>query len=327
MATDTKTNCSQSYEEFLASRKTQIGGSDIASVVAAGRYGCPRKPFYDKTGVAKDYDDSDRMEFTRGRRLEGIAAEYYEQVTGREVRVTTTARVKGKPHLAVNIDRLIKSAHKGSEWGALEIKVVGRFSWLHIKKEGLIEDYILQLQYNMAVSGRKWGAFAIYCPDLDELMHWDVEADKDLGEALLEKADDFYCFNIEVGVIPDPLPLDSKPCTGCPWFGTCREGIANQPMPDGEISRPDLADWAAKFAEVKGMGKEAEGAAEALKEEFIAAVKEKPGDYVCGRYKLSFKIAEQKRFSSEGLKKENPELYEKHRKATIVKTVTTPKEV
>lgn len=326
MATDTKTMCSQTYEEFVASRKKQIGGSDIASVVGAGRYGCPRKPFYDKTGVPKDFDDSDRMEFTRGRRLEGIAAEYYEQVTGREVRVTTTARVPGKPHLAVNIDRLVKAEGKDG-WGALEIKVVGRFSWLHIKKEGLIEDYILQLQYNMDVKKCSWGAFAIYCPDLDELMHWDVEADKDLGSALTEKADDYYCFHIECGVIPDPLPLDSPPCTGCPWFGTCREGIANQPMPDGEISRPDLADWAAKFAEVKGMGKEAEGAAEALKEEFIAAVKEKPGNYRCGKYLIPFTIKSQMRFSGAALQKKDPALYESLKKETIIKTVPMPKEV
>lgn len=319
------TNLNQTYEEFVASRKNQIGGSDIPSVVGVGRYACPRKPFYDKTGVPKDVDDSGKMEFRRGRRLEGIAAEYYEQATGREIRVTTTARIPGKPHLAVNIDRLVKAEGKKG-WGAAEIKVVGRFSWLHIKKEGLIDDYVLQLQYNMGVKGVDWGCFIIYCPDLDELMYWDVEADKALGETLLEKADDYYVFHIECGVIPDALPLGSPPCDGCAWFDTCREGIARQVVPDGEILRPDLADWAAKFAEVKGMGKEAEGAAEALKAEFIEAVKEKPGNYRCGKFLIPFTIKSQMRFSGELLKKKDPALYESLKKETIIKTVPMPKE-
>lgn len=325
MRTEFKTEVNQSYEEFVASRKNQIGGSDIASVVGSGRYACPRKPFYDKTGVPKDFDDSDKMEFRRGRRLEGVAAEYYEELTGREVRITTTARVPGRPHLAVNIDRLVKA--KGREgWGALEIKVVSRFSWLHIKKHGLIDDYILQLQYNMGVKGCSWGAYAIYCPDLDELMHWDVDADKALGEVLLEKGDDYYNFHIECGVIPDPLPLDSPPCDGCAWFNTCREGITKQAIPDGEILRPDLAGWAEKFAEVKGLGKEAESAAEGLKAEFLAAVKEKPGNYRCGKYLVPFTITSQRRFDGAALKKKDPELYESLRKETIIKTVPQPKE-
>lgn len=318
-----------SYEEFLEARKSFVGGSDIPSVKNIGRYACSRKLGYDKLGHHKDFDDSGRMEFRRGRRLEGIAANYYAEVTGRETWVTDTFRVPGKPHLAANLDRLIakQGTKPGENDGYLEIKVMGRFAFIKAKKEGLIDDYILQIQYGMAVADCSWGAFAIYCPDTDELLHWDVEADRALGEHLLEAADDWWQFHKECNVLPEPLPEGSAPCDGCPWALTCRGSIPEVAPDAGIVLRPDLEGLAAKLAEVKGMSSECGDAEDALKAEFLEAIKEKPGIYHCGKWEIPFTITTGKRFNGEMMKKAHPELYEKFRIESTTKTVRKPKEL
>ncbi len=317
-----------SHAEFVAARKKYLGGSDIASVMNKGRYGCSRKLGYDKLDIPKDIDDSEKMEFRRGHRLEGIAAKYYEEITGRQTWISTTQSVPGKPHLSVNVDRFTaKKDDPGKKnWGYLEIKVMSRFSFLKAKKEGLIDDYLLQLQFGMAVCDLSWGAYAIYCPDLDDLITWDVEADKDLGDHLLESADDWWSFHVGCKVLPDPLPDDSAPCHSCPWSITCRGSLIQAPAP-GITERPDLEPIVAKFAEIKGMGSEVDEASDSLRAEILEAIGEKPGTYRAGRYEFSFAARAQKRFNSDKLKKMNPELYESLREESIVKTLGKPKEI
>lgn len=324
---EAKTNLHQTYEEFKESRKKQIGGSDIGKIAGVSRWGCPRSVAYDKLDHPKDFEDDDKPEFRRGRRLEGIAANYYEEITGREVRFTTTARVTGKPHLAINIDRLVykKDDKERKNPGYLELKTVGRFSFMKVKKEGIPDDWILQVQYGCAVKKLSWGAYGIYCPETDDLLHWDVEADASLGEALLEKADDFYCFHIECRVLPDPLPETSVQCEGCAWSLSCHQKkIAVGASKTFE--RPDLEGLLAKFAEVKGMGSEAEQAENELKAEIRERIKEVPGTYICGKYEFKFTTSSQNRFSSKKLQAKYPAIYEECREEIPINTVYKPKE-
>lgn len=318
----------QTREEWLKERKTYIGASDAASVINAGKWGCALKLYRDKTGSEKDFSDDDKQEFRRGKRLEGIAASYYEELTGRSVFFTARQHMPGKPHLAVSMDRQVfkKEDKDKKNPGYLEIKTLGRWSFSSVKKNGLPEDYVVQLQYGMGIAGVTWGAYAIYCPETDELLHWDVSADKHLGNALLEKADDFWALNIGCEIEPDRLPEGSKACETCVYKFSCWSGGVI-PESAGKVNRPDLESWAQRFAEVKGMSSETSDAEEALKEEFLEAVNGVPGVYQCGRYEVPFTIAKQKRFSGELLKKSQPETYEKFRVETEVKTIRKPKEV
>lgn len=317
----------QTREEWLQERREYIGASDAASVVNGGRYGCALKLFNVKTGVKPDFDESEKAEFRRGRRLEGIAASYYEEVTGRKVFFSEQSFVPGKKHLRVSMDRIVyktEDAETKKNPGYLEIKTVGRFSINSIKKNGLPEDYIIQLQFGLAVTKYKWGSYAIYCPETDELLHWDVDADKVLGEILLEKADDFYTLNVSCGIAPDRLPEGSRQCSGCPFEYSCWSSGATKSNA-GVFDRPDLAGLAAKLAEVKGMESESSDAAEAIKAEILEAIKEQPGTYRAGGYEFKFTVNTSKRFQGDLLKKSNPDLYEKFRMDSTTKTLSKPK--
>lgn len=322
------TNTNQTYEEFIAQRRKSVGGSDIGKVLGVSRWGCARSVCYDKIGTPKDFPDDDKAEFRRGHRLEGIASNYYEEVTGRSAYVTVRAAAKGRPHLAVNMDRLIykEEDEKKENPGYLELKVVGRWSMNKIKKEGAPEDWLLQVQYGCAVKELSWGALGIYCPETDEFLQWDVEAHAALGETILEKADDFYTFNVECRLLPEPLPSGSQQCEGCAWALTCR-GAVVVPASQGVISRPDLESLVAKFAEVKGMGTEAEDAAEGIREEILATTKGAPGTYQCGKWEFQITQTKTKRFNGEKFKKADPKAYESYREESITTTVKKPKEV
>ncbi len=315
------------YEKFVQERKSYVGASDQASIHNVG-WGCARRLFYDKSGVVADFDNSDKPGFRRGRRLESIAADYYASTTGRKLTKAVTARVKGQEHLAANPDRYLQVADSEvnspyfGKKGYLEIKVVGRESYFNIKRSGLPEDYILQVQYGLGVTGLSWGAFAVYWPDGDELLYWDFEANKALGDSLLEKADDWWLMNLGHGIVPEALTDGSKPCRDCPWLRTCR-GVESIPEAAKEvIQRPDLAGIISKMAEVKGLKDESGDAYDGLRDEVIQAIKGVPGEYVAGNRAFSFRAGESERFDRAGLRKAHPELEKSFLKTTVVKTLT-----
>jgi len=227
----------QTKEEWPIERRGYLGGSDAASIIGVGKWGCPRKLFYDKSGKQRDVDDSDKAEFRRGIRLEEVAASYYAEVTGRTVRRTKRVCVPGQPHLAVSMDRLTykKEDTNLENPGYLELKVLGRWSMNHIKKEGLPQDYIIQMHWGLAVSDLSWGAFAIYSPETDELLQWDIVADKAFGNKLLDRGSDWWSLHKECEVVPEPLPEGSSACQTCPWSITCR-GSQVVPAAAGEVA-------------------------------------------------------------------------------------------
>ncbi len=210
----------ESRDEFLKARASAVGGSDIAHVVMEGDYACSRKLYFDKTGLTPDFDDSNKAAFRRGRRLEPVAADYYAETTGRKLSPIGRIVSKTHPNCAVNADRMVYKEGDTSP-GYLEIKTVK--STFPIRKKGLYKSYILQVQFGMAVMGWNWGAFAVYQPLDDELLKWDFEADKELGQALLDAGQKWWQDHVVAGIAPAALPLESKPCAECVYRISCRQ--------------------------------------------------------------------------------------------------------
>lgn len=211
----------ETREEFLARRRSFIGASDVAHVVGAGDFACARRLAYEKIGIPSDFDSSDKPEFRRGHRLEPVAAAYYAEKTGRRIKETSTIHAPGKPHLAVSIDRLVWRENDDKP-GILELKVLGKFSMELVKKSGLYESYIAQVNYGMGVAGLSWGSFGIYGPETDELLYWDFSFDRELSEKLMEDADDFWSCHVKTKILPPPLPEIKNVCIGCDYRIKCR---------------------------------------------------------------------------------------------------------
>lgn len=227
----------ETREEFLKSRKSGIGGSDVASIFSIG-YGCRLRLWRDKRNQPVDYPKRETGPMKLGNWLEPHIAEEYAKETGRQVIVRGLAVHPEHPELIVHIDRdLIDPARP--DLGVLEIKACGREMFYQIRRQGLPEDYILQLQHGMLVTNRTWGAYAVMNRDNAELMHWDVERDEAVCNLILEEGPIFWA-TVENGPAPEMLDPDDKRCHGCEYSLSC-QGAALLPL-DTSGEMPQAGD-------------------------------------------------------------------------------------
>lgn len=153
----------QTREQWLAERRTGIGGSDAASIMDAS----PRRSAYaiwaDKLGLVPS-DDEESEEAEWGKRLESAVALKYREVTGRSVNLYGSSvpkifRHARLPFMLGSLDAdVVDDKHDGP--GVFEIKTTGAFhadDWVEFAPL----YYQVQLQHYLAVTGRRWGSFAV----------------------------------------------------------------------------------------------------------------------------------------------------------------------
>lgn len=319
----TKHNPEQTYEEFKAARLDGFGGSDIGSLLNEGDYSCHRRLFLERLGLMPEEEDRLKFHVERGKFFEGPVAELYSHRTGRTVKQVGSGYIGELPFIRANADRVVWNDDTHGILGVLEIKVPGEHSFRKIKKEGLPQAYILQLQWQMLCYGTRWGSFAIYWADGHELLWFDVERDEELIKNLIEKAKKewerlefwkqslketpreaselFEKISLKVGIFPKALDSHAKACERCPAHEACHGISFNN---DGVvIEQPNLEVKAAYFLKIKSEIKALEGVEKDLKAEMRAAFKDFPCDYIkAGKYKI--KISERSRsgISSEKMK-------------------------
>ena len=190
-----------SRDTWLEERRRGIGGSD-SPVILLGEnhpFTTPVELWKEKRGLSGPQSESPAMK--RGKALEDLIAREYAEATGRKIRrVNQVLQHPDHPWMLGNIDRLIVGV-AGRDPGVLEIKCPGLKVFLKIKREGIPDYYLIQLQHYLAVSGRKWGAFAVFNAELWELIHFDMDRDDDLIAAIISRGGEFWNL-VETGVPP-----------------------------------------------------------------------------------------------------------------------------
>lgn len=217
----------QSLQEWLAERKKGIGGSDVAAVLSEG-YGCPRALFLDKSGVEPDYKHGETTLglFERGHALEPIIARKFATETGLKVRNMPTRVSADRPWMRVNVDRMIHSLDDGMGPGYLECKTANEHVFSNMLQEGMPEHYVLQVQHGLAVTGWKWGHFAVLEPYTFRFLHFRYERDEKLVAVLMDIEEAFWK-QVQAGNIPDRLPdFNDSRCESCVYRRSCRNAEA-----------------------------------------------------------------------------------------------------
>lgn len=268
--------------EFLDERKSGLGGSDIASLFGIG-YGCRRRLWYDKSGIEPDYPQEETALMELGQILEPYFADKYQERTGRQVtRDSRVIRHFNHPELLVHLDGMLSYDPAGRGAGVLEIKSVGRAVYFKVKREGLPEDYVLQLQHGMLVTESQWGSFAVGSRDSGDLMHWDAERDEQICSLILKEGPAFWQTIWNESAIPPRLSPDDRRCQKCAWRQTCQgEALLQIAQAAGDKAEIDesLRPLRSEYIERKALAEEAEGLLEETKEE----LKSKLGDRVVVR--------------------------------------------
>ncbi|RQT61981.1 YqaJ viral recombinase family nuclease [Burkholderia cepacia] len=183
-----------SREDWLAVRRTGIGGSDAAAAVGLNPYMSPLELWLDKTGRADGLPGPDPNDTSSptywGTLLEPIVAASYTKQTGNRVRrVNAVLRHPTIPFMLANLDREVVGV---PDVQILECKTAGEFGarrW----REGVPEYVQIQVQHQLAVTGKSAAHVAVLlCGQALEVHR--IERDDALIERLVELEARFWRF-------------------------------------------------------------------------------------------------------------------------------------
>lgn len=287
-------------------RKQGVGGSDCSSVFNVG-YGCKRRLWYDKRDVQPDYERETSL-MDLGTYLEPFFANKYVKETGREAVTIGRRQHPAHPEIAVNIDRQLHAEGKPGP-GVLEIKSVGRAVFYKIKREGMPEDYILQLQHGMLVTGASWGAFCVGCRDNGEIIYWDVERSQAVCDEILLEVPKFWA-TVQNGPMPEALDADDRRCQKCEYRRSC-QGNNLIEISDSEIEpAEDLRGILHEVIERQALLQQAEELVEESKEQLKTALGSRQAVSV-GKHKVYYRPqAGSTRWDGKAMAKYYPKLIE-----------------
>jgi putative phage-type endonuclease len=254
-----------------------IGGSDAHHLLNIEPYGCARQLWYDKSGIKADEEFDVTGAIRRGNRLEDVAVDYYCEQTGRQVLRMEAQRHPQHPFIGVHVDREIVAWPEDPGPGVLEVKTVGEQMYWHVRKEGLPERYILQLQWAMLVRGYQWGEFVVYWPDQDELLHFPAKRNRKLIDALFAAGVEFWP-RIAKKDPPERLRDDSEQCGNCRWAERCQGAHMRELLErwQGQTAsrKPELAGMGEDYFQAQAASKDVEALVDEVKDRIKQAMGE-----------------------------------------------------
>lgn len=179
-------------EDWLAVRKTGIGGSDAAAAVGLNPYKSMLELWLEKTGRDADLEKPDPTDTTHpvywGALLEPIVAAAYTQQTGNRVRkVNAVLRHPTVAFMLANLDREVVGA---ADAQILECKTTGEFG-SRLWRDGVPEYVQLQVQHQLAVTGKQAAHVAVLLCGQKLDVHR-IERDDELIARLIELEGRFW---------------------------------------------------------------------------------------------------------------------------------------
>lgn len=198
-------------EAWLAARRTLgVGASEAGALFGLSPWASRFALWVDKATATPRAipraEQQERMDW--GRMLEGVIATRYGSVTQRQLWSFSDfciARHPRVPCMFATPDRWILEAADRPGQGILQIKNAGNDdAWTN----GPPLYVQAQVQHELAVTGRQWGAVAVLIGG-NHMQHWDLERNEPFIAELEEECQAFWA-SVESR---DPPPLDEHPAT------------------------------------------------------------------------------------------------------------------
>lgn len=203
-------------QEFLAERRTGLGGSDIGAILGLSKYRSPVEVWLEKTGRSPGADETLQMRF--GIFAEEFVAHEYTRDTGRRVqRYNTLLRHPDFRMVIGNVDRLVipdgakVASHRGDirtdrGW---EGKTASAFAasradeWGPSGSDFVPSAYHVQSCTYMALTQcSTWDLSVLF--GNQEVRHYTIHRDRDLEHELLRRAAEWWRMHVEADVAPEP---------------------------------------------------------------------------------------------------------------------------
>lgn len=200
--------------EWLAVRRSGIGGSDVAGILGMSRFTSPLGVYLDKLGEIDDDGASEAAEW--GNRLEPVIAAKFAECHS-ELDVRPSPGVLAHPDRRwqiVNVDRLLSprpsAVGNGEVDGVLEVKTANQ--WLNAEWDGEAGQVpaaaLLQVHHEMAVTGASYAWLAALVGG-QRFVQCRVERDEEMVERLAEIEGAFWQRVLD----RNPPPIDGSKAT------------------------------------------------------------------------------------------------------------------
>lgn len=188
-------------QKWLAERRTGLGGTDASAIMGVSRFKTPMQVCLDKWGELPEQPDNDRMRY--GRMQEPVIRQWYADQTGRSVTVPAgVVRHSKHPFILGSFDGLtddgrlleIKTASRGDEWG-------------EPGTDEIPDAYLCQVQHYMMITGLPVADVAVSIAGQMPVLY-EVPADKELHEILMDRECSFWNDYVLKHVLPDYQTID-----------------------------------------------------------------------------------------------------------------------
>lgn len=301
------------YEDWLEYRKLGIGGSDASVVCGINRYKRPVELWMDKTGQLP-YQEVGEAAYW-GTQLESLVRNEFTKRTGIEVRkVEQLLRSVEHPFMQANLDGVCEHPEFGT--CGFEAKTASAYKtgeW----DEGIPDEYQLQIQHYMAVTG--YSGFYIAVLIGGNMFRWQfVKRDEELIAMLVELESAFWKHVQDM----TPPPMDGSNASAKFLAKRFPDSV-----PKSQIALPD---------EATDLLRQYDAACEQLaliteqKQQAENQLKQMLGENevgTCCDCIITWKNVSQERLDSKTLKAEHPTLYKKYANKTSYRRFSIRKAV
>ncbi len=188
-------------------RNKFIGASEIASVMGLNPWCTPLKLWALKTGRIEPDDETEYAEW--GTRLEAVVAKKFEEMHKPAKLMAYKKRYVHKtlPYLSCELDRVVVGTEE-----LVEIKTCGAWVAKSWGKEGEDEipiHYVLQVNLQLGLSGRKKGWFAVLVGG-QKYLEREIAFDEELYEKQVHAAIKFWEENVQGDTPPMAMAEDNE---------------------------------------------------------------------------------------------------------------------
>ena len=251
--------------DFLKSRQSGLGGSDIATLFGINPYSTKLELYLQKRGEIEPTSDT-RMTRT-GRAMEQVIAVMVSEREGAKLRkVNRTLRHPKHDFMIAHIDRDYVGIRKG-----LEIKNVSpRMAYLWGKDgqpDAVAEHYLPQPHHYMLVIDYNLFDVAAYFGG-DDLRIYPMERDPEMDELIIDAAHDFWHNHVLAGVPPEP---DFEHKSTLPMLRRMYPGTNGETVVASELDET-LLYWARVAEDASKKASQYEMVAEQAKNHLLAAM-------------------------------------------------------
>lgn len=308
------------HEEWLAERKTGIGGSDVSAILGVNPWRTPLDVYQDKLGLVEPEPANEAMDW--GTKKEALIADEFSRRTGMKIqRVNTILRVDD--WRIANIDRAIvnpdiqknvrvkEDGHSLTTDMILECKDVNAYAegWGESQQDEIVKGvevtdheipiyYETQVQWYMGVTG----ATVCYLAALiggKQLRIYRINKREDVIDMLVERCHNFWTKNVKQGIAPEPQ------------YGNLEDLNKLYKIDNGSEIAADvaLAEKVKTYRTLNEQVAELKKQQELIKFDILEAMKESSVITWDGQKILSAKWQETNRFSNAKFKKDHPDTY------------------